>query len=95
MHPTRASGVSVAAGFRRLSPWIRHVHIHDGLLSEPLQFTAFGEGELDVRAAFQCLVDSGYGEYASGEWINADATVDLAEELRRVKALEAELRYSG
>lgn len=95
MHPTRACGVPVEEGFRVLKPWIRHVHVHDGSAREAdgLFFRPFGEGDLDVRSAFRCLVESGYDGFVSGEWIDlGDGALDIADELRRMRALETELR---
>lgn len=92
LHPTRISGVAVRAGFERLLPWIRHVHVHDALFSEPLVFRPFGEGDLDMRTAFQCLIESNYTGWVSGEWIDAEKIIDLGQELSRMKALESELR---
>lgn len=95
MHPTRAAGVAVEEGFNRLRPWIRHVHIHDGLLSEPLTFRPCGEGELDIRTAIQCLVESDYSGFVSGEWIDAEGIIHLEQELERMKALEKEIRNAA
>lgn len=92
LHPSRSSGVRVEDGFARLRRWIHHVHIHDALMADPLQLRRLGEGELDVRAAFRCLVQTGYRGWLSGEWIDADAIIDLADELRRMKTMERETR---
>jgi len=92
MHPTRAAGVPVEQGYSTLRPWIRHVHIHDAVYPDPLAFRPCGEGDYDIRSALRCLVRDGYTGYVSGEWINAGGVIDLADELKRMKALEEEVR---
>jgi len=92
MHPTRAVGVPVEQGYSTLRPWIRHVHIHDAVYPDPLAFRPCGEGDYDIRSALQCLVRDGYTGFVSGEWINAEGVIDLADELKRLKALEEEVR---
>jgi sugar phosphate isomerase/epimerase len=92
MHPTRVVDVPVEQGYATLRPWIRHVHIHDAVCPDPLAFRPCGEGDYDIRSALQCLVRDGYTGYVSGEWINAGGIIDLADELKRLKVLEAEVR---
>lgn len=88
MHPTFISGVPIAEGFANLQSWVRHVHIHDGHRPPPPRFARCGEGELDMKAAFQCLREAGYTGFVSGEWIDCENLIDLREELSRMVALE-------
>lgn len=91
MHPVRHGLATMSESFATLRPWIRHVHIHDGMNTRDLQFRPFGEGEYDLRAAFSCLLEDGYNGFLSGEWIDCAETIDLGTELRRMREFEAAL----
>ncbi len=60
-------------------------------LADPLVLMPCGEGEIDLRTALECLLEDGYEGFISGEWINAPETIDLAEEISRLKQIEAQL----
>jgi sugar phosphate isomerase/epimerase len=71
MHPVRQSGVTNDAAFNALRPWIRHVHLHDGVNSiKELTMRPAGEGDFDLKRVIQLLKGAGYDGYLSGEWIN-------------------------
>ena len=74
MHPVNTESYEMTDAFDLLKPWIRHVHIHDGVRqdtnSPDLSFCPIGEGEIDHRIALLLLRDCGYEGYVSGEWIN-------------------------
>lgn len=71
MHPVRASGSTMDEAYRALKPWIRHVHVHDGVNDESkLMFLPIGDGDFDHRRVVELLVGDGYEGYVSGEWIN-------------------------
>ncbi len=69
MHPVRTRKATINEAFDTLRPWIRHVHLHDGV-GDSVKFVPIGQGEIDHRAAIKCLLDAGYDGYLSGEWIN-------------------------
>lgn len=69
MHPVRQSGWTVADSFRVLQPWIRHVHVHDGTLADPLELRPMGQGEIDHREVIRLLQQDQYDGFVSGEWI--------------------------
>ncbi len=89
MHPFRTSHVPMQQAFETLRPWLQHVHIHDGTLADPLVLQPMGTGEIDISGALRALRSIGYEGFISGEWIDCD--LDLADELRRLRALEAAL----
>ncbi|MHB0936406.1 MAG: sugar phosphate isomerase/epimerase family protein [Armatimonadota bacterium] len=92
MHPVRAGGSTMDAAFEALKPWIRHLHIHDGTLSEPLTLLPIGEGAIDHRRALELLQTLPYDGYISGEWIGWEPyEVHLPRELAAMKAYEREL----
>lgn len=86
MHPFRTSQVPMQTAFETLRPWIRHVHIHDGTLADPLVLKPMGEGEIDIGGALDALRAMRYQGFISGEWIDCD--LDIGDELRRLQALE-------
>jgi len=70
MHTQRQARFSMAEAHALLKPWIRHVHVHDGLNRlDVLRMVPMGSGDLDHRAVFALLKRSGYAGYVSGEWI--------------------------
>jgi len=91
MHPVRTSHVSMQESFQVLRPWIRHVHVHDGTLSDPLVLKPCGEGEIDIRTALACLLEIQYSGYISGEWIGDKPRIDPADEIARLIAMESDL----
>jgi sugar phosphate isomerase/epimerase len=93
MHPVRNHLATMEESYRQLAPWIKHVHIHDGM-ADPvnLAFRAFGEGEYDLETVFRSLRADGYDGYLSGEWINWEpAEVHLPREINRMRTFEADL----
>lgn len=55
--------------YRAIAPYIKHVHIKDGLRDgNSLAHTPVGEGELPVRAIVETLLADGYGGFFSLEW---------------------------
>jgi len=92
MHPVRAGGSTMDAAFEALKPWIRHLHIHDGPVSEPFQLLPIGEGAIDHRRALELLDTLPYDGYISGEWIGWEPyEVHLPRELATMKRYEREL----
>jgi sugar phosphate isomerase/epimerase len=89
MHPVRFGLATMRESFDLLRPWIRHVHIHDGLNTPELNFRAFGEGEYDLRSAFGSLLAMGYAGFLSGEWIDCPGFIELATEIDRMRRFEA------
>ena len=90
MHPVRAAGWTVDQSFETLKPWIRHLHVHDGIEEDgKLIFKAIGEGIVDTQRAIQLLPSMGYDGYLSGEWINWEPPeVHLPREIATMKGYE-------
>ena len=90
MHPVRAAGWTVDDSFQVLKPWIRHLHIHDGIeTGGKLVMLPMGEGIVDTRRAVELLPSIDYQGYLSGEWINWEPyEVHLPRELATLKQYE-------
>ena len=79
--------------FAALRPYIRHVHIHDGIQTDKLTMVPIGSGHIDHGRALELLKTINYDGYLSGEWIGWEpADVHLPRELGLMKALEAKLK---
>jgi sugar phosphate isomerase/epimerase len=97
MHTQRQGKMSMADAHAILAPWIRHMHIHDGLDTlEKLSMVPIGEGDFDHRAILQLLKQSNYPGCISGEWIagcmdEAFFANHLEREIATLKRLEQEL----
>ena len=92
MHPVRVAKKSMDQAFGALRPWIRHVHVHDGVegADGQLKLVPIGEGAIDHGRALHLLKESGYEGFISGEWIRWEPPeVHLPRELAKLKALEA------
>jgi sugar phosphate isomerase/epimerase len=98
MHPVRQSGYTLEDSFSVLSPWIRHVHVHDGYNTlENLAMAPIGEGDFDHRAVLSLLNESNYEGFISGEWIEDVMTPNffashLMREIITLKSYEAALQ---
>jgi len=91
MHSVRTGVATIEASFEALRPWIRHVHIHDGLGSG-VQFAPIGTGDIDHRRALELLSSAGFAGYLSGEWIGwEEHDIHLPRELATMKRYEKEL----
>ncbi|MFA7235852.1 MAG: sugar phosphate isomerase/epimerase family protein [Phycisphaeraceae bacterium] len=78
MHPVRAGGSSNDEAYAMLRPWVRHVHIHDGLRTvDQLVMLPLGTGELDPRGFLRLLRADNYAGYVSGEWIDSTMSPDF------------------
>lgn len=89
MHPVRVHKVSIDQAFSTLKPWIRHLHIHDGMPGST-QLAPIGKGGVDHKRAVELLLTIPYEGYLSGEWINwSDAyEIHLPRELATMKSYE-------
>lgn len=94
MHPIRTGLATMDVAYETLQPWIKYVHIHDGLADmSQLTFKAIGEGDIDHKRALELLMANNYDGYLSGEWISWEPyQVHLPRELAAMKALEATIR---
>jgi sugar phosphate isomerase/epimerase len=92
MHPVLTAGQSMAEAFGLLSPWISHVHIHDGTRDDgTLRFLPIGTGKVDHLSAVRLLKKTNYAGYLSGEWIGWEAPeLHLGRELGTMKKYEEE-----
>ncbi len=70
MHPIRMRFANASESFEILEPWIRHAHVHDGTLEDPLRMMPMGEGGIDHKTAVRLLRDHPGEVYLSGEWID-------------------------
>ncbi|MHB1158364.1 MAG: sugar phosphate isomerase/epimerase family protein [Phycisphaerales bacterium] len=78
MHPVRAGGSGNDEAYAMLKPWVRHVHIHDGLRTvDQLVMLPLGTGELDPRGFLRMLRADNYTGYVSGEWIDSTMSPDF------------------
>ncbi len=90
MHPVLTASSTIDHAFEILKPWIKHVHVHDGLRTEnTLEFRSIGEGKVDHKTAIRLLKDSDYDGYISGEWINWEPyDIHLPREIKIMKGFE-------
>lgn len=90
MHTLRGGGASMEEAYRLLSPWLVHVHFHDGLLDlSRLAFLPLGEGEIDHRPAVKILMENHYDGYLSGEWLDWEPPeIHLPRELQTMLGYE-------
>ncbi|MGQ9629402.1 MAG: sugar phosphate isomerase/epimerase family protein [bacterium] len=92
MHPVRRAGSTMDRAFQALKPWIKHVHIHDGLKSaDRVEYRPMGEGEIDIERAIKLLKSAEYDGYLSGEWIDWEPyEIHLPRELAVMKRYDRE-----
>ena len=90
MHPVLWAGFSIEESFRALSPWIRHVHAHDGVNEHgSIVFKHIGTGNADHKTALGLLKKAGYNGFISGEWIGwTPYETHLPAELAAMKKYE-------
>ena len=91
MHPVRMKLATMEKAFEILKPWIRHLHVHDGLANGNL--VPIGRGIIDHKLAIDLLLSINYSGFLSGEWIGwSDAyDVHLPRELDTMKRYEKEV----
>lgn len=97
IHPGRAAALTHDEAFEILQPWVRHVHVRDGLAgSGKLQWRSLGEGAYDIQRVFELLINDGYDGYLSGEWIGwCPAEDHLPQELQKMKLYEQQATSVG
>ena len=84
LHPVRMRLATVAQSFAALSPWIRHVHVHDWVNDA---FAPIGTGIVDHRTGMALLRETGYAGAVSGEWIQWEPyETHLPRELATLRA---------
>lgn len=94
MHPVRRAGSTIDASFQALQPWIRHLHVHDGITEADgaAKLAPIGTGIVDHRRAIELLLGMDYQGFISGEWINWEPyETCLPRELATMKGYEQEL----
>ena len=88
MHPVRTGVATIETSFAALRPWIRHLHLHDGLGGD-FAMVSIGTGIIDHRRAIELLLAMNYTGFLSGEWINwEDYRIHLPRELATLKKYE-------
>jgi sugar phosphate isomerase/epimerase len=92
MHPVRREGVSIEKSFETLKPWIRHLHVHDGVMGDKDILRPIGQGIIDHGAAIRLLKTISYAGFISGEWINwkDPYEIHLPRELAAMKGYESD-----
>ena len=93
LHPVRAEGLTLPESLEILSPWIRHVHMHDATL-EPgrIHYVPIGTGAIEHRQVIRGLQSIGYDGYMSGEWIGYTSWQEhLPDEMARLQQIEDDL----
>jgi sugar phosphate isomerase/epimerase len=82
------------AAFETLRPWIRHVHVHDGVIDDAgkMGFVPIGDGRVNHRRALELLGAGGYDGFIRGEWIGWEPhEVHLPRELQRLRQIEKQI----
>lgn len=90
MHPVRVAGVTIEQSFQILKPWIKHLHVHDGVTeNNKLVLKPIGQGVIDHRTALKLLKTISYAGFISGEWIGWEPYEQhLPRELATLKGYE-------
>ncbi|HOJ11846.1 MAG TPA: sugar phosphate isomerase/epimerase family protein [Clostridiales bacterium] len=90
MHPALTASYTIEKAFEILKPWIKHVHVHDGLRTDKgLEFKTISQGKVDHKTAIRLLKDSEYNGFISGEWIGWEHyEIHLPRELKILKSFE-------
>ena len=99
MHPFFVSHSQLQDTFDLLQPWIRHVHVHDGIRTDDgIVRCPIGTGEVDHQLAIRLLKSNSFQGCVSFEWDgpapdpwsdwNAPE-VHLPRELARLRAFES------
>lgn len=93
MHPVRMGLASIDESYDQLKPWIRHLHVHDGIQDGGrLKMVPIGRGMIDHRRALTRLRQDGYTGFISGEWIRWEAPEQhLPRELATLKTMERDV----
>ena len=93
LHPVRAEGMTLPESLAILSPWIRHVHMHDATLDPGhIRYVPIGTGAIDHQEVIRGLQAMAYTGYMSGEWINYTPWhAHLPDEMARLQQIEARL----
>ena len=93
MHPVRTGHATMDEAFEALKPWIRHLHVHDGVGGESLELVPIGQGDYDHRRVVELMMSLDFDGYISGEWIDWEPyDVHLPRELAMLKRYEQEQR---
>ncbi len=93
MHPVRAAGFEMADAYPPIAKWVRHVHFHDGAREgDGTNLVPIGQGFIDHQRAVRLLMEAGYADYLSGEWINWEIGWEshLPAELKTMRGYEQE-----
>lgn len=93
MHPVRTGKATMEQAFDALKPWIRHLHVHDGVTEDgKLRMVTIGQGVVDHAKALGLLATIDYEGVISGEWINWSPYEEhLPRELGLLRAIEAKI----
>ena len=88
MHPVRTGAASIQQSFDILKPWIRHLHVHDGVLATG-KLVPIGTGGIDHRRAIELLKGIRFDGFLSGEWIDWEPfDIHLPRELTTLRGYE-------
>ena len=95
MHTQRTGQATMEEAHQVLRPWIRHVHVHDGLnRTDVLRIVPIGTGDFNHAAVLRTLRHDRYTGFISGEWIESCMEPELFDghlrrELQALKRLAA------
>jgi len=92
MHPVRVAGRTMDEAYDTLKPWIRHVHVHDGIQHDDgkSELVPIGQGVVDHQRGLELLHGMKYDGSISGEWINWQPYEEhLPRELKLLREIEA------
>lgn len=90
MHPVRTGLATIDEAFCVLRPWVRHVHVHDGIFPEgAITMVPIGDGVIDHKRALELLAGyESFDGFVSGEWINYKAPEEhLPQELHTMQRM--------
>ncbi len=87
MHPI-THGHNMVEAFEAVKPYIKHVHVHDGIQDETGKrlLAPIGTGYVDHKIALDCLKSIDYKGAISGEWISWEPyEIHLPRELKTLR----------
>ncbi|MEW9700527.1 sugar phosphate isomerase/epimerase family protein [Paenibacillus sp. SI8] len=91
LHTQLEGNAAPEAVLSSLGPWIRHVHIHDGVRKQGSDrhhphYRPIGSGEIDHLGIIRLLLSHGYEGYLSGEWFDWEPhDIHLPREIKSLR----------
>ncbi|WP_138750896.1 sugar phosphate isomerase/epimerase family protein [Paenibacillus sinopodophylli] len=94
LHTQHEGGASPAEVVQLIGPWIKHVHVHDGVAGSKREnghphYRAIGSGDIVHAEVIHSLQGIGFAGYLSGEWFQWEPyDIHLPRELDALKQAE-------